>query len=931
MSIGFKGTRWFKCDLHLHTPASQCYQEQSVTAEQWVGRALEQGLDCVAVTDHNTGEWIDAIKEAAIETSLTIFPGVELTCDTSKIHLLILFNVDKTTEYVNDFIIRCGIDRKMFANKLAGSTLSIFQIAEKANNEGAIVIPAHIDDFNGLETISNENLKRFFELPYINSVQVVHNQFTDKLLQTNNNNELRDYLNDYYNTPTPPIDYSKMADWHKPVKIAVDKKVAITTFSDNPHDVKNSKHGLKGIGSRYTWIKMDEKPSLEGLRQAFLLPDFRVKNEFVSPTNPYKTPDLWIKSISISDATFTENTDVLKIDLSPQLTTIIGGRGSGKSSILRFIRGVFNRTEDIAELSDIIKSHDDFYKLFDNRTKKGVLKDTSTIDVEFVRNNILYKITASCITNSHKQTIKLGKFDSVTQAWVDVIAEGFLSFFEFEQYSQKQIYEVAQEPNSLKDRIDKSIPEIAVKKNSMEVTRKSFFEKSAAIRTIQQKITGKGRLQTEISDIEDRINIYQKSGIASLLLAKEHFVKQDKVINEFIEQATTRENNISKLIQDIDLTELDYTGFDIDHAEGLKVQSDLIIAGYGEIKFELEKLKAEAEKLRSAFETSLLTTSWKSGYDLNQENFLAKKTELELQGIEDISNFESLTQAKTQKVLELEKIVTIEASLGSEFKERTNLQNEHLKKVKEITALRKQFVETYLQDEKVKVSINAFRNKNDFIAKLRTIIQRDKSFDSDIEALTNLYFTGNVEQNLSKIVGIFKKIKNEEQVTEVSGYFVNLVKAMPESQIDEIELILPDDEIEIKYKPSGTGAFKPLSTASAGQKTTAILTLILAHGNIPLILDQPEDDLDNRLVYELIVDRLKQAKEIRQLIIVTHNANIPVNGDAEYILSMNSESKKIKVFHAGTLEQAKIKKEICDVMEGSEQAFDMRSRRYKQI
>jgi hypothetical protein len=342
-------------------------------------------------------------------------------------------------------------------------------------------------------------------------------------------------------------------------------------------------------------------------------------------------------------------------------------------------------------------------------------------------------------------------------------------------------------------------------------------------------------------------------------------------------------------------------------------------------------LKNEAEQLRTSFETSLLTTSWKSSYDLNQKSFREKKIELESQGIDDISNFESLTEAKAHKKLELAKLSTIEASLEAELKYRNSLRDEYFQKANEITTLRKQFVETFLQDEKVKISINAFRNKNDFIVKLRTIIQRDKGFDSDIDALANICFTGLVAQNLNKIVSIFKKIKKEEQVTEVSGYFINLVKSMPESQIDEIELILPDDEIDIKYKPSGASAFKPLATASAGQKTTAILTLILAYGKIPLILDQPEDDLDNRLVYELIVDRLKQAKEIRQLIIVTHNANIPVNGDAEYILSMSSESKRIKIFYAGTLEQPEIKKEICDVMEGSEQAFDMRSRRYKQI
>lgn len=137
-------------------------------------------------------------------------------------------------------------------------------------------------------------------------------------------------------------------------------------------------------------------------------------------------------------------------------------------------------------------------------------------------------------------------------------------------------------------------------------------------------------------------------------------------------------------------------------------------------------------------------------------------------------------------------------------------------------------------------------------------------------------------------------------------------------------------EIVIKYKPSGSTVFKPLSTASAAQKTTAVLTFILSQKNVPLVLDQPGDDLDNRLVYELIVDRLKQAKEHRQIIVVTQNANIPVNGDAEYIIAMNSESNALQVLHSGTVEQLSIKKEICDVMEGSEQAFEMRSKRNKQ-
>ena len=175
-------------------------------------------------------------------------------------------------------------------------------------------------------------------------------------------------------------------------------------------------------------------------------------------------------------------------------------------------------------------------------------------------------------------------------------------------------------------------------------------------------------------------------------------------------------------------------------------------------------------------------------------------------------------------------------------------------------------------------------------------------------------------------------IREDKKITlSLSGGFITVIKNLNAAQVDEIQLLLPEDEIEIQYKSNLKSSFKSLSTASAGQKTTAILTFLLSYGKTPLILDQPEDDLDNKLVYDLIVDRLKKAKEERQLIVVTHNANIPVNGDAEYIISMNSETRKLNVLYSGTLEQKQIKKEICDVMEGSEGAFDMRSRRYKQI
>ena len=130
------------------------------------------------------------------------------------------------------------------------------------------------------------------------------------------------------------------------------------------------------------------------------------------------------------------------------------------------------------------------------------------------------------------------------------------------------------------------------------------------------------------------------------------------------------------------------------------------------------------------------------------------------------------------------------------------------------------------------------------------------------------------------------------------------------------------------YRPEKAKKFIPLSNASAGQKTTTILTFLLAYGSQPLLLDQPEDDLDNRLVYDLIVARLKVAKSKRQIIVVTHNANIPVNGDSEYIVSMDSETNIIQVNQTGTMDDKSIRQEICDVMEGTKDAFEMRAKKY---
>jgi PHP family Zn ribbon phosphoesterase len=211
----YKGNRWFKCDFHLHTTASKCFQDDTVTAEQWVKKAIDAGLDCVAVTDHNTGAGITAIQEAAKDTNLIVFPGVEITCDTSKIHLLVLFDVNKSSQDIEDFLIKCDIARDKFGEQDAYTNKSIFEVIDIAEN--SLVIPAHIDEYNGLEKVSYDNLKTLYVNNNVNAVHVVHKEFLDS--QTNTD-ELKLALNNYYNNPSPSIDDATIKSWRTPIVLA---------------------------------------------------------------------------------------------------------------------------------------------------------------------------------------------------------------------------------------------------------------------------------------------------------------------------------------------------------------------------------------------------------------------------------------------------------------------------------------------------------------------------------------------------------------------------------------------------------------------------------------------------------------------------------------------------------------------------------------
>nr|VFJ92060.1 MAG: hypothetical protein BECKLFY1418B_GA0070995_10314 [Candidatus Kentron sp. LFY] len=161
--------------------------------------------------------------------------------------------------------------------------------------------------------------------------------------------------------------------------------------------------------------------------------------------------------------------------------------------------------------------------------------------------------------------------------------------------------------------------------------------------------------------------------------------------------------------------------------------------------------------------------------------------------------------------------------------------------------------------------------------------------------------------------------------------FGNRLKRLMESQpmtFDRLDAWWPEDMLRVEYsRGPASGRFDALEKGSAGQKAAAILAFLLSYGTDPLVIDQPEDDLDNALIHDLIVRRIHGNKHHRQLVIVTHNPNSIVNGDAELVHVLQFQNGRIGIGRQGGLEEAGIRDAICAMMEGGRQAFEKRYRR----
>ena len=913
----YVGLKWYKCDFHLHTMKSKCYRDKDIdTPQSWVEEVKQKGLKCIAITDHNDYRGIDEIKQLCEENDIIAFPGVELSCDSSKVHLLILFDTTCSGENVRDFLSSVGIYSETLGDSASTGQGTIDQVCEKAQGMGALVIAAHIDEFNGICEISYDNVNKLLDRKYLSAVQVVNVDVWEKYQADHNIDAACAKLSEKYGRE---ISKDKAKEWYNTYLQALNSDLPLLSFSDNPCDEGQSKHGLWGIGRSYTWKKMHTGPDLESVRQAFLSFDMRVRNIFESRNIPDIEPELWIQKVEIENTLLNEN-DTIEVSFNPQLNTIIGGRGSGKSSIIRVIAGGTKSFD--AENLDLIKAEqDNFYKQVNKKDKKGIFQKDSKITMYLNRAEQSYKLEIDDIQNMENQSRKLYRLEE--GEWIEISDVNYLDFFKAQIYTQKQIYELAIDSNSLLSIIDRDIQEIDQVVIDKDTKLNKVIAKCLEINDLEKTIGEETRYITELKDIEEQISRYESSGISEVLKKKQKFETQSKIFNDYYRTRNEQSEQLRKALDDLEPGDEKITIIEDLELKDIMTQAvERYAQRKNSIKEILDLINLDLENLKKEVEDS----GWQNtGKDIaTQYNEVVAK--LRNEGI-NFDKLDELLEKKKSKINDLDKVRVSKEKLEIIQEERKQLYAEYSDASTQISQMRTKFLNNVIgQDTNVKFQIQRRRNRVSFIQMMKTVLNKSNAtIDEDIEMFADIFFGKDGTEKFREVV---QNIRNKNNTTDYAARTRAAITEMTPEAFARMIYFIPEDDLVVSYKPEKSKKYIPLSNASAGQKTTAILTFLLAYGNLPLLLDQPEDDLDNKLVYDLIVTRLKKTKSKRQIIVVTHNANIPVNGDAEYIISMDSDTDLIKTKYQGTMDDGNIRKEICDVMEGTQIAFEMRAKKY---
>ena len=882
MAETYTKARFWKCALQVNPAGYIEYrgEDHGLTEEQYNNELLricqEEGIKILGLADHGNVDAVDEIRKLMNENDMIVFPGFEIA-STEKAHFVCLFPEDTGKDQLNRYL--GNLELLDPDSGVRPSRLGAEELLRKVDEIGGLSYAAHCTNDSG---VLYRKLNHVWKCDHLKAAQIPG---TIDDLKNDEGYAFRQIL----------LNKEPQYKRSKPIAIINAKDVA------RPDDLLNSKASCL--------IKMT-KPCFASFKQAFLDPDSRVRLNSDVPEKYYSK----IESVRFVGGYL----DAIGIEFSEHLNAVIGGRGTGKSTLIESLRYVLEKRAN-GKMAE--KQHDEIIK-------ENLGKEKGRVEVAIRSSTMTGKRVVVSRRYGESTIVKDEAGNVSTFSPQELLPR-------LEIYGQNEIYEIAQDQQG----------QLKLFKRFLDVDSSMLdsrlLEISAKMNKNRSDLLG---AQQHLADIEDEVSKLPKL-LEQVAQFKELGLEEKLKIVPKLEQ----EKRLSKRVgSELEELEESLAGFkehapdttylsdaaleDLPHAEKLR-QIKTILDGlendFKPLISDIENIISGAKGKIDNFQTELQTDIETEETNLAKafgeipsfEGRSGKEIGIQFQAllkeIERIRPKEALLKTRQTRLGELQRVrASLLAEMSEARADRSAILQQALKKLN-----------NKLQG-KLKLTVAPEANRRPLLEYLQTC---------NMEGVgpKRLAWVESVEDfSPVRLVSLIRKgpVELSSAGWGVTPTVAEALCKLKPSQLMEIEeLELPDTiTIELNVAHEGAENYRPLNKLSTGQQCTAILHMLLLENLDPLLMDQPEDNLDNAFIADRIVTELRSAKIARQFLFATHNANIPVFGDAEWIGVFKADENRAMLPSTaqGAIDLPEIQKEAAEILEGGKMAFIQRKEKY---
>ena len=876
MNEHYTFAQFWKCALQVNPHAySTNYRgtdhgmDASTYAESLRETCLTETIQVVGLADHGSVADAETIRKVLIDAGVVVFPGFEVAT-TEKVHWVCLFPEDASEQQLERYLGRLELTNP--EDGVRPSRLGGQQLLQCVDELGGFCFAAHATSDRGL-------LKGKF-----------NNLWTNTRLRAAQIPGKRDDLPQEYRA----IALNKNLDYKR------DHPVALINAKDvaKPEDLRNPRAS--------TFVKMT-RPCFASFLMAFKDPESRVRLSDDLQEHFYSQID----SISIEGGYF----DGLSAKVSGHLNAVIGGRGTGKSTLLECLRYAI----------DVPHKGEDAIRQGEQIVRENLGRAGGRV-VLLLRSaaNHMKPYTVIRRYGEPPRVIDEQGNESRLHPGRDLLPG-------IEIYGQNEIHELARSPGALTRVLDRFLPESAEQQARMDSALRKLRENSERLAKAQEQKEEIERHIAQLPKLEEQVRQFKEQGLEEKLKQVPLLEKERQLGPRILEEVRrTREGQRQfdeSLPDSVFLSNKALEG--LPHAELLQRGRSLLEALSATLQQKLEEMdKAIGETERSVEVVVVELTEALAKSETALEKEFAKLPAVAGKAGKEVGRaYQGLLRQIEQVRPSQIRLKTVDALVMELEQERRNLLGE-ISDVRSARTAAKQNAVKRLNKRlagKLRISIvpdGLHQPLREFLQDLPGVGEKKTEWVESAQDLTVLGLVAAIREGKDALLG--------KQWGLTPGGAETLTR-LTAAQVYGLEAIDLDDRVGLELNVSHTGdRYRALDRLSTGQQCTAILHLLLLDNPDPLVMDQPEDNLDNAFIADRIVQELRAAKTERQFLFATHNANIPVFGDAEWIgvCSASEDRAEMPVDEQGSIDVPAIRDRVANILEGGKEAFMQRKEKY---